>query len=128
VGDNTPIDYEIIPTQLTLRSPVVWTWWENDEGARLLVRHRVSALFESIVRGPEDYYIGLAAAPSIEYWFPSARTSLFFSIGGGAGFTNSAGPPGGQGQDFTLNWFTQLGLRQQIADDLSLLSGIYFIH
>lgn len=128
VGDNTPIDYEIIPTQLTLRSPSVWTWWENDEGARLIVRHRVSALFESIVRGPEDYYLGLAAAPSIEYWFPSARTSLFFSIGGGAGVTNSAGPPGGQGQDFTLNWFTQLGLRQELAEDLSLLGGVYFIH
>ena len=27
VGNNTDIDYEIIPTQLTLRSPVVWTWW-----------------------------------------------------------------------------------------------------
>jgi lipid A 3-O-deacylase len=128
VGDNTAIDYEIAPTQFTLRSPVVLKWWEDENGARLVVRSRASLLMESIVEGPEDYYLGINGAPSIEYWFPNEKTSLFFSIGGGVGWTNSTRDPEGQGQDFTLNWFSQLGVRQEIAPNLSLLGGAYFIH
>ncbi|RYD46842.1 MAG: acyloxyacyl hydrolase, partial [Verrucomicrobiaceae bacterium] len=30
IGDNTAIDYEIAPTQFTLRSPVVLNWWEDE--------------------------------------------------------------------------------------------------
>lgn len=128
VGNNTDIDYEIIPTQLTLRSPAVWTLWEDEAGAELVVRNRFSALFEAITHGPEDTYIGLAAAPSLEYWMPSRKTSFYFSIGGGIGWTNSAGGPQAMGQDFTFNWFTQLGIRQKLTENLSLLAGPYFIH
>jgi len=128
IGSNTPIDYEIVPTQLTLRTPAQWVWREDDSGRRLVVRGRYSLLMETITAGPEDYYIGLAAAPSIEYWFPSAATSLFFSVGGGVGLTNSTNVPGGQGQDFTLNWFAQLGLRRALTENTSLLAGAYFIH
>ncbi len=128
VGHNTDIDYEIIPTQLTLRSPVVWTWWEDENGAEIVVRHRFSALMETITAGPEDYYIGAAAAPSIEYGFPDGKTSAFFSIGGGLGWTNSSGGTDGQGQDLSFNWFSQLGLRRELRDGLSLSGGLYFIH
>lgn len=128
VGHNTDIDYEIIPTQLTLRSPVAWTLWEDEAGAKLIVRHRFSALFEAITHGPEDTYIGLAAAPSLEYWFPSEKTSLYLSVGGGFGWTNSSGGPQGLGQDFTFNWFAQTGIRHKITEDVSLLVGPYFLH
>ncbi|RPJ32615.1 MAG: acyloxyacyl hydrolase [Verrucomicrobiaceae bacterium] len=128
VGNNTDADYEIIPTQLTLRSPVVWTWWQDEAGAQLIVRSRFSALYETIIKGPEDYQLGFNAAPSIEYWLPSGQTSLFFSIGGGAGWINSSGGTDGQGQDLTFNWFSQLGLRQQLRDNVSILGGVYFIH
>lgn len=128
VGTWTEIDYEIVPTQLTLRSPAVWTLWEDPDGSKLLVRHRFSALFESITAGPESDYLGVAAAPSIEYWFPSEKTSAFFSIGGGFGWTDSSGGQQGLGQDFTFNWFMQLGLRRKITENLSLLGGPYYQH
>lgn len=128
VGSSTPIDYEIAPTQITLRSPAMLTWFEGTDGSRLVVRNRFSLLLESIVEGPEDYYLGLAAAPSIEWWFPNEKTSIFFSIGGGLGVTNSTDVKGGQGQDLTLNWFSQLGVRQQVASHLSILGGAYFLH
>ncbi len=128
IGHNTDIDYEIIPTQLTLRSPVVLTLWEDEAGAKIVVRNRFSALFETITQGPEDVYIGLAGAPSVEYWFPSRATSIYFSIGGGFGWTNSSGGTQGLGQDFTFNWFTQLGIRQRLTDNVSLMAGPYFIH
>ncbi len=135
VGSNTEIDYEIIPTQLTLRSPVILTLWKDESGPeRLIVRNRFSALFEAITAGPEDYYIGLSGAPSLEYWFTN-ETSAFFSIGGGFGWTNSAGGPEAKGdnrealgQDFTFNWFSQLGLRHEICDNVSLLGSLYFTH
>jgi hypothetical protein len=127
-GNNTPIDYEIAPTQLVYRSRAILDWFAGQDGSRLVVRNRFALLAESIVEGPEDYYFGLSAAPSIEYWFPNRQTSIYFSIGGGVGFVNSTDVPGGQGQDFTLNWFSQLGLRQEIARDLSLLGGVYFLH
>jgi len=128
VGSNTPIDYEIIPTQLTLRTPAHWQWWEDEHGARLIVRGRYSLMMETFTVGPESGYLGISGAPSIEYWFADARTSLFFSIGGGVGLTDSTGVPGGQGQDFTLNWFAQLGLRRELTENLSLLGGAYFLH
>lgn len=127
-GNNTPIDYEIVPTQLVYRSHAILDWFAGQDGSRLVVRNRFALLAESIVEGPEDYYFGLSAAPSIEYWFPNRQTSIYFSIGGGVGLVNSTNVPGGQGQDFTLNWFSQLGLRQEIARDLSLLGGVYFLH
>ena len=129
IGNNTPIDYEIIPTQLTFRSPVMWNLLDGGDGSKLVVRNRFAGIFETFVRGPEDYYLGLSAAPSLEYWFPSEKTSLFFSIGGGFGWTNSSGGDGGgMGQDFTLNWFSQLGIRQSITEDLSILGSAYFTH
>lgn len=128
VGKWTNIDYEIIPTQFTLRSPTVWRLWEGPDGAKLLVRHRLSLLLDTITEGPESYYIGLAAAPSVEYWFPSEKTSAFFSIGGGFGWTDSAGGQQALGQDFTLHWFVQLGLRQKITENVSLLGGPFYQH
>jgi len=128
IGSNTPLDYEIIPTQFTFRSPTVLDWFAGDDGSRIVVRSRASLLMESIIEGPESFYFGINGAPSIEYWFPNEKTSLFFSIGGGVGWTDSTSVPGGQGQDFTLNWFSQLGLRQEIAPNLSVLGGAYFIH
>ncbi|OYV05150.1 MAG: hypothetical protein CFE26_13095 [Verrucomicrobiales bacterium VVV1] len=128
IGHNTPLDYEIIPTQLVLRSPKVIEFWTGENGARLLVRNRIALLAESIVKGPESYYLGISGAPSIEYWFPSGETSLYFSIGGGVGLTDSTRVVGGQGQDFTLNWFSELGIRQQIAKDISIMGGAYFLH
>lgn len=129
IGNNTDLDYEIIPTQLTFRSPVMWTWWDGGDGSKLVVRNRFAGIFETFTEGPEDYYIGASAAPSIEYWFPSEKTSLYFSVGGGIGWTNSSGGEGGgMGQDFTLNWFSQLGVRQSLTENLSVLGGAYFTH
>ncbi|MBB5349907.1 hypothetical protein HNR46_000128 [Haloferula luteola] len=128
IGHNTSIDYEIVPTQLTFRTPAQLFWWEGEDGARLIVRGRYSLMMEYFTVGPETGYLGISGAPSVEYWFPGSTTSAFFSIGGGLGLTDSTRVPGGQGQDFTLNWFANLGLRQELTECLSLLGGAYFVH
>lgn len=122
------VGYEVAPTQFSLRTPSHWTLWEDDAGGRMVVRGRFGLLLYSIVEGPEDHHFGLTAAPSLEYWFPSERTSLFLAPGGGIGWTNSTRIYGGQSQDFTFNWFVQLGLRQALTEDLSLLVAGCYIH
>lgn len=128
VGNNTPLDYTIAPVQFAWRSPAFTTLWQNADGMELKVRHRIALLAETFIQGAEDYYVGFAAAPTFELWMPNRTTAVFFEIGGGAGFVNSKGVEGGQGQDLSFNWFTQLGLRQQIWQKLALSGGLYFTH
>lgn len=128
VRNNSPHDYRIVPLQAVWRSPAVFDLWKSPGGARLTVRNRLALVGEVIVRGPEDYYIAFAGAPTLELWSSDRRTAGFFEIGGGVGFTNSKGVPGGQGQDLTYNWFTQAGLRRQLDERMAITGGIYFTH
>ena len=128
VKHNSPLDYRIVPTQWVWRSPAVFDVWKGQDGTRLLFRHRLALVTETIPRGAEDYYIGVSGAPSFELWFPNEKTALFYSIGGGIGYINAKGVEGGQGQNLTLNWFTQLGLRHQISKDMALSGAAYFVH
>ena len=108
--------------------PAFLDLWNGENGARLTVRHRVAVVLELYREGAEDYYFALAGAPSFELWAPGQESALFFEIGGGAGLTNSKDIPGGQGQDFAFNWFTQLGLRHQFSKDQAFTVAGYFTH
>jgi lipid A 3-O-deacylase len=128
VKDNSPFDYRIVPTQAVWRSPTVFNLWQGESGARLTVRNRFAAVFETFARGPEDYYLAFTAAPTLELWAADQKTALFYEIGGGAGLLNSKNVPGGQGQNLAFNWFTQAGLRRQLSNTLALTGGVYFTH
>jgi lipid A 3-O-deacylase len=128
VRNNSPHDYRIVPLQAVWRSPALFDLWNGPSGARLTVRNRVSLVAEAIVRGPEDHYFAIAGSPTFELWSADRKTAGFFEIGGGFGFINSKGVPGGQGQDLTFNWFTQLGLRRQIDERMAITGGLYFTH
>ncbi len=128
VKNNSPLDYVIVPTQIVWRSPAAFDLWQSSNGARLTMRHRLAIVAETFVKGAEDYYIAFAGAPTFELWSANQKTALFYEIGGGAGFVNSKNIPGGQGQDLTFNWFTQLGARHQLSKKTALTGGIYFTH
>lgn len=128
VRHNSPLDYAIVPTQVVWRSPALFDIWRGADGARLTVRNRIAVVAETYVRGAEDYYLAFAGAPTFELWSADQRSAVFYEIGGGAGFTNSKGVPGGQGQDLAFNWFTQLGLRRQLNVTTGLTGGLYFTH
>jgi lipid A 3-O-deacylase len=128
VKNNSPHDYRIAPVQVAWRSPSMTDLWRSPEGARLTLRNRFALVAEAIVRGPEDHYFALSGAPVFELWAPDRRTAGFFEIGGGVGFINSKGVPGGQGQDLAFNWYTQGGLRRQLRDDFALTAAVYFTH
>jgi len=128
IKHNSPLDYRVVPTQLVWRSPAAFDLWRHEDGSRLLFRHRLALLAETLPRGAEDYYLGFSGAPSIELWLPNRRTALFYAIGGGAGYINAKGVPGGQGQNFTLNWFTQFGVRHQLSQRTAVAGSAYFVH
>ncbi|CAN5127331.1 hypothetical protein BH11PSE11_BH11PSE11_38510 [soil metagenome] len=128
VKHNSPLDYKIVPTQLLWRTPALFDLWESPSGARLAVRNRMAIVAETFVRGAEDYYVAFAGSPTFELWSADRKTALFYEIGGGAGLLNSKNVPGGQGQNFTFNWFTQLGMRRQLSERMALTGGAYFTH
>lgn len=128
VKNNSPHDYRIMPFQFAWRSPAMFDIWSAPDGRRLTVRNRVAVIAEAIVRGPEDHYFAVSGAPVFELWSADRRTAGFFEIGGGFGFINAQGVPGGQGQDLAFNWYTQGGVRRQLDDDMALTASLYFTH
>lgn len=128
VKNNSPLDYVIVPVQVAWRSPAFIELWNGESGARLTVRNRMAVILETYVEGAEDYYFAFAGAPSFELWNAAQQSALFFEIGGGAGLTNSKDIPGGQGQDFAFNWFSQLGVRHQFSKNQAITAAGYFTH
>jgi hypothetical protein len=127
VGSNTPIDYRIVQTQFSWRSPYVFKF-DLDGGSTLVVRNHASLIGSWIAEGPENHYFGISGSPSLEWWSADDMWSLYFSIGGGFGVIDSTDVPGGQGQDFTLNWFAKAGLRWQLSEDTAVFGGPFFQH
>jgi len=124
---NTFLNYTVLPVMFSLRTPAHIRLDLGD--GELTIRSRFTLLTEAVAAGPESAYLGFSASPSVEYWFhQSGPTCLYASVGGGFGYINSQDVPGGQGQDFTLNWFATAGLRHYLNPAFSLNAGIMFQH
>lgn len=127
IGAGTPISYRLVPTQLSWRSKE-FLGYAFDDGSRLVVRHRLTLIGTWVQHGPESHYAGFSGSPSIEWWDQTGTWSLFTGAGGGFGLIDSRGVRGGQGQDFTLNWFIRGGLEVVTAKDRRLSAGIMYQH
>ncbi|MBC7366536.1 MAG: acyloxyacyl hydrolase [Undibacterium sp.] len=127
-GGATPLPYVLLPQIISIKIPAIserpWA------GGTLVLRSRFSLLLEPIVRGPEHSYLGMAAAGEIEWRSAHERFTGFSSAGGGFGWVDSKGyeVPGGQGQDFNLNWLIHGGVRLRVAHSWRLSVGLYFQH
>lgn len=127
-GDATPLSYVVLPQILTLKTPAQTHL--SLLGGDLVMRSRFSLLLEPIIRGPENYYVGLSASGCLEWWNIKRTTSFFFAAGGGLGVMHSKGyeVEGGQGQDLNFNWLVYLGARKRWTPRMSASLGIYFQH
>lgn len=127
VGTGTPFAYRLIPTQLSWRSRQ-FLGHEFADGSRIVVRHRLTLIGTLVQGGPESHYLGFAGSPSVEWWNKSGTWSLFTGAGGGFGLIDSRGTKGGQGQDFTLNWFIRGGVEHITKKNVRLSAGFMYQH
>lgn len=126
-GNDTPLAYRLVPTQLSWRSAEAFVRPLQD-GSRLMIRHRFTLIATWVQQGPESRYLGGAASPSIEWWNPAGTWALVGGAGGGIGWIDSRDVPGGQGQDFTLNWFMRGGIEHVTKRGATLTAGVMFQH
>ena len=127
IGSGTPIAYRLMPTQLSWRSAEFMSHAFAD-GSRMVLRHRLTLIGTWIQNGPESHYAGFAGSPSLEWWDRTGTWSLFTGSGGGFGLIDSRGIKGGQGQDFTLNWFIRGGIEHVTVKNTRLSAGIMYQH
>lgn len=127
VGTGTPFAYRFLQTQVSWRSPEFWDRSLAD-GSHVVLRHRLTLLGAAVEGGPEARYFGVTASPSLEWWNRTATWSLFTGAGGGLGVIDSRGIRGGQGQDFTLNWFARGGCEHVVSRHVRLSATILFQH
>jgi hypothetical protein len=127
IGTGTPLSYRLVPTQLSWRSRE-FLGHAFADGSRIMVRHRLTLIGTWIQQGPETHYVGFSGSPSVEWWDRTGTWSLFTGAGGGFGLLDSRGVRGGQGQDFTLNWFIRGGVEIVAAKDRRFSAGIMYQH
>jgi lipid A 3-O-deacylase len=127
IGTGTPLSYRLVPTQLSWRSKE-FLGHAFADGSRIMIRHRLTLIGTWIQQGPESHYVGFSGSPSVEWWDRTGTWSLFTGAGGGFGLLDSRGVRGGQGQDFTLNWFIRGGVEIVAAKDRRFSAGIMYQH
>ncbi len=127
ITDVTPLDYEVMSTVLSFKIPIIRKWKLGN--GDLILRTRIDLIYDYFIEGAENYYFGFSGSPSFEWWNESRDFSVFFAIGGGVGAVDSTDAVvGGQGQDFTFNWFSHLGARHRIKENLLIHYGVFFHH
>jgi hypothetical protein len=127
VGTGTPWPYRLVEGQLVWRSRQVFGW-DLKDGSRILVRHRLALIGALMQQGPESHYVAFSGSPSLEWWNAAGTSALFGGAGGGFGLLDAQGVRGGQGQDFTLNWFMRGGIEHVTAGGRHVSAAIMFQH
>ncbi len=127
IGTGTPLSYRLVPTHLSWRSKEFLGHGFAD-GSRLMIRHRLTLIGMWVQQGPESHYVGFSGSPSIEWWDRTGKWSLFTGAGGGFGAIDSRDVRGGQGQDFTLNWFIRGGIEHVTKKDQRFSAGLLYQH
>jgi hypothetical protein len=127
-GSASPLDYVFLPQMLSLVAPA--NFHRRVLGHDLFLRSRYSLLLEPIVQAPEHHYYAGSAAGLLEWWDDRRTYCLFLASGGGLGWLDAKGYsiPGGQGQEFNLNWLIYSGGRLQLSPRCSASLGLYFQH
>lgn len=124
---NSTHSYEIGAEFLTAR--VRWGVIENGSWLRGYNQIYVTAMAQPIFRGIEDNYFGFNIGMRYNFVRPNWRLVPYISGGLGLGWLNSrSGIPGGQGQDFTFNILTAVGVSYRIDNHWSLNVGALYEH
>ncbi len=125
---NPPANYQISANFLTAR--VRWGDYLARGGFfRGYNQVYLSFLAEPIIRGIENHYFGMNVGLRYNFVRPGSRIVPYFSGGLGLGSIDSQPERfGGQGQDFTFNVLSAVGLSYQFSDRFSGQLGVLYQH
>jgi lipid A 3-O-deacylase len=124
---NPPTDYQIGAVFLTGR--IRWGVVRSDSWLRGYNQFYVSGMAEPIFKGIENHYFGFNLGMRYNFVQPGSRFVPYFSGGVGAGGIDSHPEvPGGQGQDFTFNILTAVGVSYIVNDHWKIDVGVLYQH
>lgn len=122
-----PNSYEVGAQFLTAR----WRWGtiERDSWLRGYNQVYFLAMAQPFFRGPENFYYGISVGLRYNFVQPGSRFIPFVSGGVGLGWIDShADVFGAQGQDFTFNILSAVGVDYRVNDKLKLSVGALYEH
>lgn len=106
-----------------------WGIIDNDSWMRGYNQVYVTAMGEPIIRGIENHYFGVNVGMRYNFVHPYWRVVPYISGGVGAGAIDSRpSVRGGQGQDFTFNILTAVGVSYEINKQWKANIGILYQH
>jgi lipid A 3-O-deacylase len=124
---NPPADYQIGAAFLTGR--IRWGIVRSDSWLHGYNQFYVSAIAEPIFSGIENHYFGFNLGMRYNFVRPGSRFVPYFSGGVGAGWIDShAEVPGGQGQDFTFNILSAVGISYIVNNHWKIEAGALYQH
>lgn len=124
---GNPNSYEVAAQFFTAR----WRWGVIEKDSWLQGYNQVYAILmaEPITRGPENRYFGISLGFRYNFAKPGARFVPYVSGGVGLGWLDShANIYGAQGQDFTFNILTAVGVSYKMNDRWKWNAGILYQH
>lgn len=122
-----PNSYEALAQFVTAR--VRWGVIESDSWMRGYNQVYLLAMGQPFIRGPENYYLGISVGFRYNFVQPGSRWIPYLSGGLGLGWIDShADVFGAQGQDFTFNILSAVGLSYRVNDRLKLTAGALYQH
>lgn len=124
---SNPDSYEIAPEFITGR--IRWGVNDSDSWARGYNQFCLTLLAEPIIRGVENHYFGVNFGGRYNFVRPNSRFVPYVSGGLGLGWIDShPDMRGSQGQDFTFNILTAIGVRYEIDRHWKLDVGALYQH
>jgi lipid A 3-O-deacylase len=124
---GNPNSYEVPAQFFTAR----WRWGGIERDSWLQGYNQVYAILmaEPLTRGPENFYYGISLGLRYNFAKPGARLVPYVSGGIGFGWLDShASVYGAQGQDFTFNILTAVGVSYKMNDRWKLNAGVLYQH
>ena len=123
---GNPNSYEIGAQFITARWRIAAT--KSDSWLRGYHQFYVLGMAEPIFRGPENHYFGISTGFRYNFVQPGWRLIPYVSGGVGLGWIDSVGASGGQGQDFTFNVLSAVGVSYKVNDHWKASAGILYQH
>ena len=122
-----PNSYEVGGQFITAR--LRWGTIANESFMRGYNQVYFLAMAQPFFRGPENFYYGVSAGFRYNFVQPGSRWQPYISGGVGLGWIDShADVFGAQGQDFTFNILSAVGVSYKVNDKLKVSVGALYEH